>query len=106
MYFIAIQMNYLVCSGIFALFPTAVYNTFGTLHGPQLYALLCLGSSFASVFDTFLIKVVYGKFGYPIEDLFYIGAISSFLAMVISYFFREEIDIVRMERKGHIEWNK
>ena len=34
LYFIAIQMNYLVCAGIFALFPTAVYNTFGTLYGP------------------------------------------------------------------------
>ena len=93
-------------AGIFALFPTAVYNTFGTLYGPRLYAVILLGSSISSVFDTFLIKVVYQAMDSPIEDLFYIGAISSFIAIVIAYYFTEDIDIKNMDRKGYIEWEK
>ena len=87
LYFVTIQLNYLVSAGIFALFPTAVYNTFGSEMGPRIYAVVLLGSSFSSVVDTFLIKVVYQAMDAPIEDLFYIGAISSFIAMVIAYFF-------------------
>jgi MFS-type transporter involved in bile tolerance (Atg22 family) len=34
LYFVSIQLNYMVTAGIYALFPTAVYNTFGTLYGP------------------------------------------------------------------------
>jgi MFS family permease len=93
LYFVAIQLNYLVSAGIFALFPTAVYNTFGTDFGAHIYAVVLLGSSFSSVVDTILIKVLYQAYDAPIQDLFYIGAITSFIALVIAHFFQEKLDI-------------
>jgi hypothetical protein len=63
-----------------------------------------LAGSVSSIFDTFLIKVVYGIYDSPIEYLFYIGGIASILAIFIAFYFTENIDIVKMDSKGYIEW--
>ena len=96
----------MVIAGIYSTFPTAVYNTFGTLHGPRLYAIILLSGTASAIFDTFLIKVVYGIYESPIEDLFYIGGIASFIALIMTIYFSENIDIIQMDRKGYIEWSK
>jgi len=44
-----------VLAGIFSLFPTSCYNTFGKKHGPHVYTLVILGSPAGSLYDTMLV---------------------------------------------------
>jgi MFS family permease len=58
-FFFVIQLSFFASSGMFALFPTAVCNTFGSNHGPRLYSVILLAGSIASVFDTLMMKIFY-----------------------------------------------
>mmetsp|Transcript_15729 Transcript_15729/g.24173 ORF Transcript_15729/g.24173 Transcript_15729/m.24173 type:complete len:130 (-) Transcript_15729:30-419(-) len=102
MWFICIQLNYLVVAGIFALFPTPAYKTFGQDKAPQIYSLILLGSFFSSASDNVLIKVVYPYIG--ALNIFFIGAGASIVSLFILLFFNERLDIERMDAKGLIVW--
>ena len=103
-WFMCIQMNYIVVAGIFALFPTPTYNTFGEDKAPQIYSIILLGSFFSSLTDNILIKFVYDYVG--AEHLFFIGGAASVVAWLILYFFNERLDIERLDKKGLIIWKE
>ena len=62
-WFICIQLNYMIVAGIFALFPTPAYNTFGQDKAPQIYSIILLGSFLSSFTDNMLIQFVYQSIG-------------------------------------------
>jgi hypothetical protein len=65
-YFAVIQLSYLVSAGVFSLFPTAVYNTFGKNHGPRVYSIILLSGSLSAIIATCIMKVLYDTMGVPI----------------------------------------
>ena len=71
-----------VLAGIFSLFPTACYNTFGKKHGPHIYTLVILGSPSGSLYDTMLVQFFF-KFG--VQYLFYAAAVNTFIASLVCY---------------------
>jgi MFS family permease len=106
LFFISIQLNFLVIGGIFAIFPAPATQTFGKRYGAQVYSLLMFCDFFASLFDTILNKVLYDKFEVGPEYLFYVGGVASIIAMVVTFFFREKLDVERLDAKGQIKWGK
>lgn len=99
-YFIAIELNYLVLGGIFAVFPAPVIKTFGIYYGPQIYSLVLLGSPTSSIFNLISIKVLYGYFHISEIIILAVGAVCSALAMVVLCFFSEKLDFENMQRRG------
>ena len=63
LYFLLIQMNYVVIGGIFALFPVPVAKVFGPLYGVRVYSIVLLGSLISSIFDTACIVALYDSWG-------------------------------------------
>ena len=61
-----------------------------------------LGPSMASTFDIFLIKYVYQTIGTPIEYIFYIGTMASAIAMLVTYYFDEKLDVENLNLRGYI----
>ena len=106
LFFISIQLNFLVSGGIFAIFPVPATQTFGKLYGAQVYSILMFSDFFASLFDTILNKVLYDHFEVGPEYLFYVGAAASIIALVVTFFFKEELDVERLDAKGQIKWGK
>eukprot|EP00356_Strombidium_inclinatum_P001291 CAMPEP_0170510688 /NCGR_PEP_ID=MMETSP0208-20121228/65902_1 /TAXON_ID=197538 /ORGANISM="Strombidium inclinatum, Strain S3" /LENGTH=105 /DNA_ID=CAMNT_0010794173 /DNA_START=1149 /DNA_END=1462 /DNA_ORIENTATION=+ len=92
----------MVVAGVFALFPTPAYKTFGSKKAPQIYSLVLLCSFFASLTDTILMRVVYESIG--AENIFYIGAVASVVGMLIGIFFEERLDIENMDKRGLVVW--
>lgn len=83
LYFLCIQLNFMIVAGIFALFPTPVYNTFGTEKSPQIYSIILFASMFGSAFVTFFMKVVYPLVG--AEATFIIGGVFSVFSVLICF---------------------
>ena len=54
-----IQTAYLVNSGVFAVFPTAVVNTFGSKYGPRAYSLVMLSNVLGALINLGFINVFY-----------------------------------------------
>ena len=103
-YFLCIQLNYFIVAGVFALFPTAVYNTFGTEKAPQIYSIILFSSFFASLTDTIIINLLYPLIG--AQYTFVIGGVASFIGLFLCYVFEERLDIEKMDSKGLVVWGK
>lgn len=100
LYYISIQLNYFVIAGIFALFPTPVAKTFGSRYGAQVYAVTIMASPISSVFNTLIVKLLYKVIGE--QAVLYIGTAASLIAIVINFFFTEELDTERLLNKNLI----
>jgi hypothetical protein len=101
-YFLLIQLNYLVIGGVFALFPTPVYNTFGSEKAPAIYSIILLGAFFSTVTSNLMIDFLYEKI--EAENTFIVGGVFALWAMVILCGFDERLDVEQLDRKEHIEW--
>ena len=62
-YITCIEFNYLVLGGIYSVFPAPAIKTFGIYYGPQIYSLILIAGPMVSVFNLFVIKVVYEVLG-------------------------------------------
>mmetsp|Transcript_4692 Transcript_4692/g.7993 ORF Transcript_4692/g.7993 Transcript_4692/m.7993 type:complete len:148 (+) Transcript_4692:756-1199(+) len=62
-YYCCILSTYVVIAGIYALFPTAVFKTFGKERGAQIYTLVLLGGLVTAFTGSFLQKVIYPIIG-------------------------------------------
>lgn len=95
---------YGVIGGIFALFPTPVFKTFGPKYGPQIYTFSLLGTCLSSVGTSLLVQFEYESLG--VRSLFYIGSICTIIDILLALPFKEELDIERLDNKGLIEWGQ
>lgn len=97
-------MNYFVIAGIFSLFPAPVIKTFGPRYGPQVYTLILAGGFGASIWNLINIKVLYNIIGEG--PVLAISGVFSLLAMGTLFFFKEGLDIEKLQKKGFITWTK
>lgn len=63
LYFLSIQLNYIVLGGIFALYPAPASATFGDKIGVRVYALILLAAVAGTGFDTVLVSQLYDVIG-------------------------------------------
>lgn len=104
LYVICIEMNYFVLAGIFSLFPAPAIKTFGPLYGPQVYTLILAGGFGASIFSLINIKVLYDIIGEG--PILAISGCFSLFALATLFFFKEGLDIEKLQKKGFIKWTK
>ena len=102
LYFICIQLNYMVLGGIFATFPSPCYNAFGQKNGARVYSSILFGSFFASGFSVLCVQFFYEILG--VKIIFYIGAFGAIIALIIVMFHQERLDIERLDKRGLIIW--
>lgn len=100
LYIICIELNYVVLAGIFALFPAPAIKTFGPKYGPQVYTLILLGAPASSIVDMINIKVLYDIIGEV--PILAIGGFVSIIALICLLFFKERLDIEKLQKKGLI----
>ena len=104
LFFICVQLNYLVLAGVFALFPAPASKTFGKRYGAQVYAIVLIATPLSGLVNTLFVKVLYSRIGN--QNIIYIGTAASALAIVINYFFTEKLDTERLQRLGLLHWNR
>ena len=95
-----IELNYLVIGGIYSVFPAPAIKTFGIYYGPHVYSLILIAGPLVSVFNLFIIKVVYGIFNISEEAILAFGSVASLFAIVINCYFNENIDFKNMNKRG------
>jgi len=95
-YFLCVMLNYMCVGGIFAIFPVAVTNVFGLEAGPQIYVWLLLGAFVSSLVNLFETTVLEKAIGFA--SLFYFGAVTQVLALIVIYFYEEKLDVERLRK--------
>jgi hypothetical protein len=99
-YIACIEFNYLVIGGIYSVFPAPAIKTFGIYYGPQIYSLILIAGPLVSVFNLFVIKVVYEIIGIDEEIILVGGSVCSLIAIIINFSFNEKIDFENMNNRG------
>lgn len=103
-YFVAILINYTCLGATLTMSPVATCNIYGLKLGPQVYVMVLFGQIVSSLFNVLTLEVVFPVLSGQSEstvafrDLYFLGALLTGAALVILYFFREELDTARMER--------
>ena len=100
-YFICIMLNYMCLGGIFAIFPVAVTNVFGLDTGPQIYVWILLGSFISSLINLFETSVILDWLGFA--SLFYFGAATQVLALVVTWCYEEKLDVDRLRKHNALK---
>ena len=95
-YFICVMINYAVLGGLFAIFPVSVQNCFGLELGPQIYVQILFGSFTSSILNLITTKYLLPATNFV--SLFYVGAITQVLTLILLYFFKEELDVERLAK--------
>ena len=96
LFFISIQVMYMVNAGVFSIFPLPVRKTFGSKHGPRVYAIIMLANAVGAVLNLVLISMT-EQLAVPITVIFATCALASIISFVICWRFEEEIDSKEME---------
>lgn len=104
LYFICIQLNYLVLAGIFALFPTPVASTFGPLYGAQVFTMVLFSSMVKSTISMIGIKFLEEAVGVP--NLLSSGTVCAVIALIICLFFKEKLDVERLHKRNLLTWKQ
>ena len=55
-----------------------------------------------SVSNLLIVTYLEDKIGY--QNIFYIGAGCTVLALVLNFFFNEKLDVERLDKKAHLIW--
>ena len=67
-----------------------------------MYTIIIMGSLLSSLFDTIFVVIGFDKIG--VTWLYNIGAIASFISLIITLCFKEELDVDNLDRRGLLEW--
>ena len=86
----------MVVGGLFTVFPVSVTNVFGIEHGPQIYVWILLGGFFAAIFNLISTKWLLPATNFM--TLFYVGALTQFVAIVLVLWFKEELDVKNLAK--------
>ena len=84
--------------------PTATYQTFGPKQGPRAYAVILLGGTICAFTSYIEQHFLYDLIG--VQNILYIGAISSVVAIIVCLFFNETLDFQKMDKLGLIQWGE
>jgi len=93
-FFGCVMMNYFSLGGLFAVFPRTVMSTFGKQHGPQIYAIILLGSLCNSIVILIQTKLLLPSLGFAF--MYYLGSAVTVLSLVLIWWYKEELDIVNL----------
>ena len=78
--------------------PTATYQTFGPRQGPRAYAVILLGGSISALTSYIEQHFLYELIG--VENILFLGSISSVLAIIVCNFFNETLDFERLDAQS------
>lgn len=104
LFFLSIQICYFVNAGVYTIFPLPVVKTFGSKHGPRVYAFVMFSNAAIAVVNLILVSIKENG-SVPVEALFVICATASLISFSICWRFDEKIsskEMDKMEKKGEI----
>jgi MFS family permease len=96
LFFASIQVCYLVNSGVFSTFPLPVVKTFGSKHGPRVYAIVMLSNAAGAILNLVIVSISESGL-VPIQAIFGTCTLASIIAFVICLRFDERIDSKEMK---------
>lgn len=101
------MLNYMSIGATFTLLPVATTNIYGLRVGPQVYVQVLFGSFVASLLNVFTTEWLLPAL--PVEtgfrDLYFLGAVTTVATLVILYYYKEELDVERLEKRGVLKCN-
>ena len=101
LYFICILVNYGAVAGVFTVFPVSVTNVYGLEQGPQIYVQILFGG-----FITAVLNLITSKWLLPVTNfiaLFYVGALTQVVTLLLIYYFKEELDVENLARRNALK---
>mgnify|MGYP000927195903 FL=1 len=101
LFFVCVLLNYTVVGGFFAIFPVSVTSVFGMEHGPQIYVQILIGSFISSLMNLITTQFILPATSFA--TMFYIGAGTTFGAMVMLFFLKEELDVDNLAKHNAVE---
>lgn len=108
LFFMCIMLNYMATGATFCLLPVATTNVYGLVVGPQVYVQVIFGSFCASLLNVFttewLLPALPAETGF--RDLYFVGSVTTIMTLVLLFFYKEELDVDRLEKRGLLKESK
>lgn len=90
LYFFCVLVNYGCVGSMYAIFPVACQNVFGTEFGPQIYVWVLLGGFVTSLLNLLVSLVILPATS--TEAIFYSGAVTQIITLVLIWSYEEKLD--------------